>query len=362
MSGRISWISACVILVLITVYLAYWGISSWRRAPVPTRNGTGDALEDSIIIYGLRMVSDSPMEEPDDASVPGKIIFDDEFDGAAVLQEPPVKKKALTIDELRRKDRRWHITRYRIKKDDNLWSIAKRYNTDYRLIIKLNGIDRPELLGLGRLISVPHRNGTSHIVQRGDTLASIAGRYGIKTSRIASQNCIPASGRTLRPGERIFVPDAQPARYIASSRKPSIRRFASYEDVLKNAFQWPLRGRISSGFGNRRDPFNGSRRFHCGIDISADPGTPIRAVAAGTVIFNGWKDGYGNMIVIRHENGYISVYAHNSENLATEGSAVNKGDKIALSGMTGAVTGAHLHFELRRYLTPLNPLKMLGRL
>lgn len=361
MGGRITWISAAVIVVIITA-LAYGEISSGRHAPGHSQNGADDALEDAIIIYGLRMDSESPMEEADEGPAPGSIIFNDEFDGAAGLKEPPVKKKALTIDELRRKDRRWHIARYRIRRDDNLWSIAKRYNTDYRLIIKLNGIDRPELLGLGRLILVPHRNGTTHVIKSGDTLASIAGRYGIKASRIASQNGIPVSSGTLMPGERIFIPDARPGRNIVSSGKPSVRRTGSDTESLKTAFRWPLRGRISSGFGNRRDPFSGSRRFHCGIDISADPGTPVRAAADGTVIFNGWKDGYGNMIVIRHENGYISVYAHNSENLAAEGSAVHKGDTIALSGMTGAVTGAHLHFELRRYLTPLNPSKMLRRL
>jgi len=122
---------------------------------------------------------------------------------------------------------------------------------------------------------------------------------------------------------------------------------------------WPLKGRITSGFGTRSDPFSGERRFHNGIDISAEIGTPVKSAADGDVIFSGWKDDYGNLVVVRHANGYISVYGHNSELNVTEGDKVKRGQILSLSGMTGAVTGAHLHFELQKYQTPLNPLRML---
>ncbi|HSA15316.1 MAG TPA: M23 family metallopeptidase, partial [Spirochaetota bacterium] len=92
---------------------------------------------------------------------------------------------------------------------------------------------------------------------------------------------------------------------------------------------------------------------------SAEEGTPIKAAAAGTVIFSDWKNGYGKVIVIRHDNGYISVYAHNSSNEVQKGDQVKSGDIVALSGSTGAVTGAHLHFEIRKYVTPLNPTRFL---
>jgi murein DD-endopeptidase MepM/ murein hydrolase activator NlpD len=107
------------------------------------------------------------------------------------------------------------------------------------------------------------------------------------------------------------------------------------------------------------DPFSGERKFHCGIDISVNEGTGIRAAAEGRVIFSGWKEGYGNAVIVRHRNGYITVYAHNSKNMAQQDALVKKGEIIALSGQTGAVTGAHLHFEIRKYLTPLNPLRFL---
>lgn len=359
MSGRISSISAAVIAIIVITYLVHGEISSGSMATGSHNKGAHDALEDAIIIYGLRMDAETPVEDSDEMPSKGRIIFDDEFGDARDIQEHVSKKKGLKIEDLRKKDPRYHIARYTIRKNDNLWSIAKKYNTDYRLIIRLNNIDRPELLSRGRVISVPHRNGISYVVKNGDTLRSISRRFEIKTALIASQNDIASSGHTLRTGTRIFIPDATRRQLALADKKEPSSHFRPDTADKAIAFRWPIRGRISSGFGNRIDPFSRSRRFHCGIDISASPGTPVLAAAGGTVIFNGWKDGYGNMVVVRHEKGYITVYAHNKLNIAPEGDVVERGEKIALSGMTGAVTGAHLHFEIRKYLTPLNPLKKL---
>ncbi|HQP49609.1 MAG TPA: M23 family metallopeptidase, partial [Spirochaetota bacterium] len=81
--------------------------------------------------------------------------------------------------------------------------------------------------------------------------------------------------------------------------------------------------------------------------------------ADGKVIFSGWKDIYGNMIILKHDDGFITVYAHNKKNLVSENDMVTRGDTIALSGMTGFVTGPHLHYEIRKHLTPLNPGRFL---
>ena len=85
----------------------------------------------------------------------------------------------------------------------------------------------------------------------------------------------------------------------------------------------------------------------------------MKAAEKGTVISSGWKDGYGKLVVVRHDNGYVTVYGHNSELKKNEGDAVDKGEVVSLSGMTGAVTGAHLHFEIQKYGTPLNPARLL---
>ncbi len=124
-------------------------------------------------------------------------------------------------------------------------------------------------------------------------------------------------------------------------------------------FKLPLdkKLRISSQFGVRSDPFTGKTRMHNGIDIPMPEGTPIMPAADGRVVFSGDKGGYGKTVVIYHENGFMSIYAHNSRNLVKEGDVVDKNTKIALSGSTGRSTGPHLHFEVRQDGTPLNPLK-----
>lgn len=121
-------------------------------------------------------------------------------------------------------------------------------------------------------------------------------------------------------------------------------------------------GIVSSAFGPRTDPLTGARRFHQGVDIAAPAGTEVKAAAAGRVIFSGWLDGYGNVVDVDHGNGWVSRYGHNQENLAREGDRVEAGQTIARVGSTGRATGAHVHFELRRFGVPVNPEWLLGHL
>lgn len=119
----------------------------------------------------------------------------------------------------------------------------------------------------------------------------------------------------------------------------------------------PLAGtmRISSRFGARTDPFSGKRGYHSGIDFPAKTGSPVRATGAGTVSFAGQASGYGNMIEISHVNGVVSRYGHLSKILVEQGQAVDAGDIIGKVGSTGRSTGPHLHFEIRRADSPVNP-------
>ena len=121
-------------------------------------------------------------------------------------------------------------------------------------------------------------------------------------------------------------------------------------------------GVVSSGFGPRRDPFDGVTRMHDGVDIAVPAGTPIAAAAGGKVIFSGAAGGYGNMVEIAHDNGLVTRYAHTAANLVTVGDAVKLGQSIALVGNTGRSTGAHLHFEVRRDGKPVDPATLLGAL
>ncbi len=352
-----------VIVFLICVGIAgaifaYLNISSNQAGDDPVR------LEDSIIIHGIKMTSDTPPAESEEEA-DGQIIYDDAFDDTIIDYDSMKKQKGNVqpaghekndFNRLRAKDKRWHLRRYKIKRNDNLWRIAKQFGIHQHLIISINRINDPDMLKPGKYLNVPTRKGIYYQVRKGDSITRIASSYKITARSIVVHNRL--KGKVIRSGQKLFLPDASVRPEAVSIAVKKKRISPSVIAGIKN-FRWPLRGRITSGFGNRMDPIYGQRQFHCGIDISANVGTPIRAAAAGRVIFSGWKAGYGNCVIIRHDNGYITVYAHNSRNLAEIDEEVKQGSVIARSGMTGAVTGAHLHFEIRKYVNPLNPLRFL---
>jgi len=137
---------------------------------------------------------------------------------------------------------------------------------------------------------------------------------------------------------------------------------AEKEFLNLKAFIHPVQGRITSGFGVRRDPFTEKHKFHKGIDIACSIGTPVVASAEGTVVFAGSKKGYGKTIIVEHRNGYRTLYGHLSAYSVKAGAKVKQGQKIALSGMTGRATGPHLHFEVRRQGQPERPNFHLAKL
>lgn len=117
----------------------------------------------------------------------------------------------------------------------------------------------------------------------------------------------------------------------------------------------PVRGEITSEFGERGNPMGAGTEFHPGVDIAADEGTPIQAAMAGQVVAVGPDGGYGNLVTIDDGNGLTTRYAHCSRIFARVGQSVAPGDVIGTVGMTGRATGPHLHFEVRHNDTPVDP-------
>jgi murein DD-endopeptidase MepM/ murein hydrolase activator NlpD len=117
----------------------------------------------------------------------------------------------------------------------------------------------------------------------------------------------------------------------------------------------PLYGSIRSGYGMRNHPLTGHRRFHRGIDIPSWVGAPIRSTADGVVIYSGWARAFGNIVVIRHNMGFMTKYAHASKTLVNKGDFVKKGQVIAQIGQTGLSTGPHVHYEVLRWNKHVNP-------
>ena len=118
---------------------------------------------------------------------------------------------------------------------------------------------------------------------------------------------------------------------------------------------WPVDGRLMSHFGRRSDPFSGEGAFHAGVDISAPQGTPVKASADGVVASAQWDGGYGRLVVLDHGNGLQTWYAHMSRFDVVPGQSVRRGEIVGRSGATGRATSAHLHYEVRRSGTAINP-------
>ena len=139
---------------------------------------------------------------------------------------------------------------------------------------------------------------------------------------------------------------------IDSQKKSQTALIFGIKSLIKN-FQfipsiWPVAGGVGSGFGFRTNPLSGNTQFHKGLDISSWEGAPVRSAATGVVTFAGWEGGYGNLIVVNHQNGFITKYGHNSKLIAHYGERVRKGQVIAYVGSTGLSTGPHSHYEVIR--------------
>jgi murein DD-endopeptidase MepM/ murein hydrolase activator NlpD len=149
--------------------------------------------------------------------------------------------------------------------------------------------------------------------------------------------------------------EAQSEALAARIRAAQAQSSASTAPVTSGSGQlaWPVSGPVTSGFGSRWG------RMHEGIDIAGGTGTPVHAAAAGTVIYAGWMEGYGNLVAIDHGNGLSTAYGHNSALACSVGQSVSAGQVIAYSGSTGHSTGPHVHFEVRVNGSPVDPLGYL---
>ncbi len=352
-----------ILLIMIQLYSIPTVYSSDKKS---------DPIENSYIINNLRMESDTDPASAYQESSEGEILFDNSFHDSSSQKKntKTALKHQNILKKIKNSDKRLHFKEYRVKRNENLWTIAKRSNISLKQLIEINNIANPELLRENDIILVPSRDGIFYTIKRGDTLTGISNRYNTEIDIIAEHNNI--DGKKIIAGKKIFLPDASEPlirpviikNYHEKSVTPveKIALPVNNEKKLQSekvVLSWPLRGPITSGFGIRTHPFSGDKKFHCGLDIGAEEGPVVRAAGEGKVIFSGWKEAYGNMIVISHKNNYITIYAHNGKNLVDVNETINKGQKIALSGKTGAVTGAHLHFEIRKGIVPLNPVRIL---
>ena len=159
--------------------------------------------------------------------------------------------------------------------------------------------------------------------------------------------------------DRASAGDLQLVRWTANGRSQWIDAANADKSAPVSAgFGWPVAGHITSYFGYRYHPILHFSRFHAGIDIGAGWGSPIVAAADGEVVRAGWAGGYGRQVRIAHGSGIVSSYAHMSEIVAQPGSFVHQGQLIGYVGSSGLSTGPHVHYEVTRDGTPVNPLSV----
>ena len=288
---------------------------------------------------------------------------------------------------------------YKVKKKDTIPAIAKRYGIKQDTILMNNKNALNNKMKVGDTITFPSIDGLYYKLEKNDTLAKIAKKYGISVVDIVDYNNI--NPKKLKAGSTIFLkgvtlqkykdvegrliaaqqakedkkknknkekekekekPEKPPKETKGSPPPPPPEdnddggRSAAYSGA---GFAYPVRyAGVSSPFGNRYHPVLKRYILHTGVDLVAKY-VPLRAAKAGVVTFAGNMSGYGKIIIIRHDNGYETRYAHLSVISTNVGEHVNQGDLIGKTGNSGRTTGAHLHFEIRQNGVPKNPMKYL---
>lgn len=239
---------------------------------------------------------------------------------------------------------------YEIKPGDTISDLSNEYKikSDY---IYANNMDKNlKVLQVGNKINIPTEDGIFYTIKKGDTLDKISKKFAVNIDTIKSDNNVDS----LLIGTQIFLREPKVSKYldILSNRTGKKGFISGFSNPL-------LSMSVTSGFGTRRHPVLKRVLAHGGIDLKATTGTKIMAAKEGVVSFAGRMSGYGKIIIIKHDNGYETRYAHLSSISVKKGERVSSEQCIALSGATGRVTGPHLHFEIRKNGMIVNPLEYL---
>ena len=300
---------------------------------------------------------------------------------------------------------------------DTLDILARRYNVSPAAILQANGYKGPRALSPGQQLIIPRQTAavaapppalaapaskavpavsappSVHVVNHGDTLLNIARRNHVTAAELAKANSLDPSAK-LKLGMKLTVPGAKtaalapaapgavqpaagltpPSTKIATAGGPAqSAHLAQATQKVEDApaetpvkaseatgalptFRWPVRGKVITSYGAKT---NG--KANDGINLAVPEGTPVKAAEDGVVAYSGNElKGYGNLVLVRHSNGYVTAYAHASELLVKRGDPIKRGQIIAKSGQSGEVGSPQLHFEIRKGSSPVDPLQFLN--
>lgn len=265
-----------------------------------------------------------------------------------------------------------------VGKGDTVYALSRRHRVPVRAIIEANGLTPPFHVQVGQRIVLPRP--PTHVVATGETLYAVARRYGGNVHEIARQNGLDTP-YTIFPGQRLIVPSGmdpaprKPDRIDGAptgasdtaaqvAQAPRAPKPAPKSSVVQpppkrsgKGFLWPVEGPVLSSYGAKSKGL-----FNDGINIAASRGTPVLAADTGVVAYAGNElKGFGNLILVKHANGWVSAYAHLDTITVTRGQTVERGRPIATVGASGGVSRPQLHFELRRGRRAVDPIGKLPK-
>lgn len=257
-----------------------------------------------------------------------------------------------------------------VQRGDTVYGISRRFGIPMRSIIDANRLAPPYALTVGQSLVLPRP--TVYTVERGDTLSGIARNFGLDMGDIARLNGL-RSPYVIHVGQTLSLPTDQQRTYASSTPsgatitpppgKPTLTPAPTRPPEVAlpprsgKGLAWPVRGTVLSTFGP-----TGNGQRNDGINIAVSEGTPVRAAENGVVVYAGNElKGFGNLLLIKHDDGWMTAYGHNSTLLVKRGQKVTRGETIAKAGQTGNVTRPQVHFEVRKGSQAVDPMPLMER-
>ncbi|WDR03351.1 M23 family metallopeptidase [Devosia algicola] len=244
------------------------------------------------------------------------------------------------------------VFRHTIAGGESLYTIARRYDVTTQSIVQANNLGSPDRIVVGQQIIIPGRSdligspaAAPALVANANPQLTAPAPAGVRPTQTNNAVLTPKPATTQPVAAPVAAPQAAPTQQ--ASIAPSEPQMSGADK-----FRWPVSGRVITDFAASKAT---------GINIEVPEGAPVKAAENGTVIYVGsGVEGYGNLVLIRHPNGFVSAYAHLKSMSVGKGAVVNRGDAIGAAGMTGSVSKPQLHFELRKGATPVDPVPLLA--
>lgn len=246
---------------------------------------------------------------------------------------------------------------------DNLYRIAQNYKIPLRDLVSKNDLKPPFLLSPGDRLTIPSPR--IHIVRKGESYASISKLYDLSVTELVRQNNA-SSPFVLHEGDKVYLSRTK-AKKMQIAKKVSYtpqklekaKEKANMPSPPKRSssrFAWPTQGRVLSSYGAKKGGL-----FNDGVNIGAPKGSPVRVAENGVVVYSGRElKGFGNLVLVKHDGGYVTAYAHLNKSLVKKGAVLSKGETLGTVGSTGGVDTPQLHFEIRKKGKAINPQNYLG--